>query len=125
MPAKGLAGSRKKEKSAWLEEGLQGDVGATCGCRKNSPCGTAVSLVSPDDGRITPCVCVPCGEIMTMERSFLTQGKEEVIKISDAHTFSIGLHSETSLPKGQAKASASSREGLSLVVGCALFSLLV
>lgn len=34
VPAKGLAGSRKKERAVWPEQGLQGDVGATCACRK-------------------------------------------------------------------------------------------
>lgn len=53
----------------------------------------------------------------------LTQGKGEVIKISDTHTFSIGLHSETSLPKGQAKASSGPGEGLCPVLGCAMFNL--
>lgn len=37
-----------------------------------------------------------------MTTAELTRGEEEVIKISDAHTFSTGLHSEISIPKGKA-----------------------
>lgn len=71
---RGLAGSRNKDKAAQLEKGLQGNAEATCACRKSSPCGTALSLLSPDGGRVPPCFCVPHGGKMTMIE--LTQGKE-------------------------------------------------
>lgn len=58
----------------WPEGGWQGDTGATCSCRKSSPCGTGLSLLSPDSGRVPPCFCVPCGGKMTVVE--LTQGKE-------------------------------------------------
>lgn len=56
--------------------------------------------MSDDGGRVPQCFCVTFGGKITVVE--LTNGEEKVIKISDAHTFSTGLHSEISLPNGQA-----------------------
>lgn len=55
----------------------------------------------------------------------LIQGKEEVVKISGADTFKIGLHSEISLPNGQARAILKPLGSSVPCAGCAMVNLLV
>lgn len=98
MPVEGAG--RGQEEGEGRAGGLQGGSGATCAWRKSSPHGTALSLVSAHGDRIPQRFCVPCGGKMTVVE--LTRGEEEVIKISEAHTFSTGLHSEIFLPNSQA-----------------------
>lgn len=63
---------------------------------------------------------MPCGgKVTTVE---LTSDEEEVIKISEAHTFSTGLHSEISLPNGDICPQA---PGKLPVLCCAMVNLLV
>lgn len=81
---------------------LQGDAGATCAAEKGLHV-AQLFLWCPQMVVRSHHVSVwRVGEKKAVVE--LTKCKEEVIKISGADTFRIGLHSEISLPNGQARA---------------------
>lgn len=97
MPAEGVD-RRKKNRAVRLKEGLQEDAGATCACRKALHVAQLFLWHSQRViGSYDVFVCHVGGKKNRVE---LTKDKEDVIKISDAHTF----NTETSLPNSQARA---------------------